>query len=158
MNAAVIDSSLSYRGMLEEDVLEVFRIESLAYDFPWTKEVFLDCLSAGYTCKLFCIQNVIEGYIILSFSQTDCHILNFCIAPHQQGCGYGKDMLQFAYDVAQQQGARIMYLEVRPTNAAALTLYETQGFKRIAIRKNYYPDDEGREDAFVLACEIPSTA
>ena len=65
-------------------------------------------------------------------------------------------MLQYAYDVAQQQGARIMYLEVRPTNETALTLYESQGFKRIAIRKNYYPVGEGREDAFVLACEIPS--
>jgi len=158
MNAAVIDTSRCYRDMYEEDVLEVFRIESLAYDFPWPKEVFLDCISAGYTCKLFCLHEAIEGYLILSFSQTDCHILNFCITPEQQGRGYGKKMLQFAYDVAQQHGARIMYLEVRPTNETALTLYESQGFKRIAIRKNYYPDDEGREDAFVLACEIPCKA
>jgi [ribosomal protein S18]-alanine N-acetyltransferase len=45
----------------------------------------------------------------------------------------------------------VLYLEVRPSNAAALALYARSGFARIGVRKNYYRAEDGREDALVLA-------
>jgi len=45
----------------------------------------------------------------------------------------------------------VLYLEVRPSNAAALALYARAGFARIGVRKNYYRATDGREDALVLA-------
>jgi ribosomal-protein-alanine N-acetyltransferase len=42
-------------------------------------------------------------------------------------------------------------LEVRPSNARALAVYERYGFARIGLRKNYYPAGiGGREDAIVM--------
>ena len=57
---------------------------------------------------------------------------------------------------AQQKMPRII-LEVRPSNIAAVTLYQKLGYEQIGIRKNYYPADlqsGSREDALVMAKSI----
>jgi len=52
--------------------------------------------------------------------------------------------------VARAAGGRQMFLEVRPSNAPALALYEKAGFATIGRRKGYYPAANGREDALVM--------
>jgi ribosomal-protein-alanine N-acetyltransferase len=50
-----------------------------------------------------------------------------------------------------------MILEVRPSNAAAVALYQKLGYEQIGTRKNYYPADPQlgtREDALVMAKSI----
>ena len=47
-----------------------------------------------------------------------------------------------------------MFLEVRPSNPRAITLYESMGFNEIGRRPNYYPAKRGREDAVVMAMEM----
>ncbi len=54
-------------------------------------------------------------------------------------------------NVARRHGADSMFLEVRPSNAVALRLYQGMGFDEIGRRRGYYPDEEGREDALILA-------
>jgi ribosomal-protein-alanine N-acetyltransferase len=51
---------------------------------------------------------------------------------------------------AREHGARTLLLEVRPSNPAALRLYERYGFQRIGVRRGYYPSHHGREDAVVM--------
>ena len=48
----------------------------------------------------------------------------------------------------------MIYLEVRPSNAAGLRLYERFGFKQLGVRKDYYPAMTGREDALFLGLSI----
>jgi [ribosomal protein S18]-alanine N-acetyltransferase len=47
-----------------------------------------------------------------------------------------------------------MLLEVRPTNEAALRLYQRYGFERIGVRRGYYPAHGGREDAIVMRISL----
>ncbi|MGZ8155124.1 MAG: ribosomal protein S18-alanine N-acetyltransferase, partial [Burkholderiales bacterium] len=42
------------------------------------------------------------------------------------------------------------FLEVRPSNTAARALYARSGFSEIGRRRDYYPAQEGREDAVVM--------
>jgi ribosomal-protein-alanine N-acetyltransferase len=51
-----------------------------------------------------------------------------------------------------------MLLEVRPSNTAGIALYEQMGFKRIGMRKDYYPARGGREDAIMLEREVNATS
>ena len=53
-------------------------------------------------------------------------------------------------DVARKHGAVQMFLEVRPSNTAAVRLYESFGFNEMAIRRGYYPARGGREDAILM--------
>ena len=59
-------------------------------------------------------------------------------------------LLDHLGDVARTVGGRQMFLEVRPSNVAALALYARAGFETIGRRKGYYPAADGREDALVM--------
>jgi ribosomal-protein-alanine N-acetyltransferase len=54
-------------------------------------------------------------------------------------------LLEQASDAYMQD----VFLEVRPSNHVALTLYESMGFVRVGLRKAYYQASGGREDALV---------
>jgi len=43
---------------------------------------------------------------------------------------------------------------VRLSNNAAIALYRAQGFNEVGMRKNYYPGENGREDALILAKDL----
>lgn len=45
----------------------------------------------------------------------------------------------------------MVLLEVRESNTAAIALYESSGFHELGVRRDYYPADDGREDAIILA-------
>jgi ribosomal-protein-alanine N-acetyltransferase len=63
-------------------------------------------------------------------------------------------LLREVIRVARERGAKNVFLEVRPSNAPALALYEAFGFNRIGQRRGYYPAHVGREDALVLALAL----
>jgi ribosomal-protein-alanine N-acetyltransferase len=44
-----------------------------------------------------------------------------------------------------------VFLEVRPSNGAAQKLYTRFGFRKVAVRRGYYPAHTGREDALVFS-------
>jgi len=66
----------------------------------------------------------------------------------------GRSLLLNQIDLARSEAARILVLEVRPSNAPARSLYERAGFERIALRRGYYPAPTGREDAMVLVLRL----
>jgi len=43
---------------------------------------------------------------------------------------------------------------VRPSNLGAQALYTRFGFRRIGVRRGYYPAPSGREDALVLTLPL----
>jgi ribosomal-protein-alanine N-acetyltransferase len=142
------------RSMRPADLDAVVAIENDNYDFPWSRAIFGDCLLAGYLCIVLEADEGIIGYSIVSTAAAEGHILNLCIAPDQHRQGYGQQMLDYALDYARRQDIRRIFLEVRPSNHAAIALYEQSGFTRLGVRKNYYKAHEGREDALVLVREL----
>ena len=62
--------------------------------------------------------------------------------------------LEWVAEVARGHGARTLLLEVRPSNPAAMRLYQRYGFERIGMRRGYYPAREGREDAIVMRISL----
>ena len=66
--------------------------------------------------------------------------------------GHGSALLKEAMRAARENGAKKIFLEVRPSNLAGKALYERFGFRKIALRRGYYPAQGGREDALVLSC------
>ncbi len=63
-------------------------------------------------------------------------------------------LLRALVRLALERGARRVFLEVRPSNAAAVALYHSEGFNEIGRRPRYYPAQNGREDALVMAMEL----
>ncbi|MEO5962930.1 MAG: ribosomal protein S18-alanine N-acetyltransferase, partial [Thermomonas sp.] len=116
---------------------------------------FRDCLRAGYSMWVQERDGGIIGYGVLSIAADEAHVLNLCTKPDNEGHGLGQRMLQALLRVARGNGAQRVYLEVRPSNPRAITLYDRSGFNEIGRRPRYYPTaNQGREDAIVMAMEL----
>lgn len=152
--AAAEQSFVTYRAMLAADLDSVLEIETRAYAFPWSQGIFKDCLTAGYDCRVLCLDQKIIGHAVLSIAAGEAHLLNICVQREHQGRGLGRGFVLHVLERAKSRDAGALYLEVRPSNKKAIRLYETIGFAQIGVRKDYYPGDPVKEDALVLALQI----
>lgn len=139
------------RLMSEYDLPVIVDIERRSYQFPWTEGIFIDCLRHGYSAWVFEMDRRIVGYGVMSLAVQECHILNLCVDPDCRGQGKGRQLLEQLLMTARARNADTAFLEVRVTNIQALSLYFSEGFNEIGIRRNYYPALVGREDAVILA-------
>lgn len=142
------------RRMTEADVDAVMAIERDIYPFPWTEGIFRDCLRAGYGCWIIERDAENHGYCVMMAGGGDAHVLNLCVKPASRGQGLGRNLLAHMIDKARHLAAQTLLLEVRPSNRAAIQLYQSVGFNEIGIRKDYYPAHNGREDALILALHL----
>lgn len=153
--SAVLDLlNTTLRPMNIDDIDAVMAVERRVYRYPWTEGIFRDCLHVGYCCWVLDLHGEIAAYGVMSVAVEEAHVLNLCVKPEVQGCGLGQRMLSYLMDLACQHHAKTVFLEVRPSNTAALKLYHKLGFHEIGTRKAYYPANNGREDALILAHEL----
>jgi len=140
--------------MNAEDIDAIMAIEPEIYPHPWTRGNFTDSLNAGYSCWVVEHGGEVAGYAVLMMALDEAHLLNLSIAKTFQGQGLGRRLLEHLMDVARSHGGLTMFLEVRPSNVAARTLYENIGFNEISVRRGYYPAKNGREDAVLMGLAL----
>jgi ribosomal-protein-alanine N-acetyltransferase len=142
------------RPMMEIDLAEVAAIELKSYAFPWSENIFRDCLRVGYTCRSLDLAGQVIGYGVMSLGAGEAHILNVCVQDEFRCVGFGRRLLEHLLERAAASGVAEAFLEVRPSNLSAIRLYQHLGFEQIGIRRGYYQAPEGREDAIVLKREL----
>jgi ribosomal-protein-alanine N-acetyltransferase len=145
---------LTVRPMHEADVSEVIRIERASYQFPWTEGIFYDCLRVAYLCRVAVQDQQIVGYAVMSMGAGEAHILNLCVREEVRRSGVGRELIHYLLTQAEEAGMSEAFLEVRPSNAIALLLYESLGFEQVGTRRGYYQAIGGREDAAVLRLRL----
>ena len=153
MSAVLKDAPRLVR-MQAGDLDEVMAIEDAVYTHPWTRGNFGDSLRAGYQCWTWRLGNALLGYFVLLVAGGEGHLLNLSVAAARQRSGHGSALLKEAMRLARHYGARHLFLEVRPSNLAAKALYGRFGFHGVAVRRGYYPAQDGREDALVLTLAL----
>ncbi len=126
-------------------------IEAAAYDFPWSRGNFIDSLGSGYPAfVLYDAHAAVLGYFVAMVGVDEWHLLNITVAPAHQACGHGRFLLDHVVSLCRAQGAAMVWLEVRRSNARAQAIYWRYGFTEIGVRRGYYPATQGREDAVVM--------
>jgi ribosomal-protein-alanine N-acetyltransferase len=138
------------RPMAESDVGGVVALERASYQFPWSEGIFRDCLRVGYICRVVLAGNRLMGYGVMSVGAGEAHILNLCIDSAFRCRGVGRRLLDYLIDRGAVAGMSEAFLEVRPSNTAAIRLYLSLGFEQVGMRRGYYQAVGGREDAAVL--------
>lgn len=149
--SAVLNNVTTIRPMYELDLDQIMPIEQRAYPYSWSRGIFHDCIRVGYYCQVLELDGLIVGYAVMSKGVGESHLLNLCIDPDMQGQGLGRLMLDSLIEAAARMHSEMLLLEVRPSNTAAIRLYDKAGFNTVGKRSNYYPDGDGREDALILA-------
>ena len=90
----------------------------------------------------------------MSVAIGESHLLTLCVNPDYQRMGYGRKLFKLLLDRAYKLDAEVCFLEVRASNASAISLYRSLGFTQIGERKNY-PGQTGREDALIMSRSLP---
>jgi len=153
--SAVLKSGMpQLREMKKADLDAVIQIEPVIYPHPWTRGNFADSLKSGYYCVVYELDGNMIGYAVMMMVLDEAHLLNISIAKEYQGKGFGRSLLEELISLAKHKKAYTMFLEVRPSNKAALSLYESMGFNEFSVRKGYYPAANGREDAILMGREL----
>ena len=152
--AAPAAPDVRFRMLRDQDVDGVAAIESDVYAFPWTAGNFRDSLQAGYRCWGCWNGDELVGYAILMTAVDEAHLLNLAVSRDWQRRGIGHRLLHFIMAEARKLECVMLYLEVRPSNLAAIQLYETAGFQQLGLRRDYYPAVTGREDALFFGLEL----
>jgi len=141
--------------LLAQRLDRVLAVEQRTYAHPWSALNFLDALQAGYQAQMLVAEDTVLGYFVAMQGVEEVHLLNITVAPEYQRQGWSRIMLDAIVLWARGQAAEWVWLEVRAGNMRAMGVYEAHGFRRVGLRKEYYPADNGqREDAVVMGLRL----
>lgn len=139
------------RDMTADDLDAVLAIEQQVHSHPWTRGNFSDALRSAYACKVYeGAGGEMLGYAIMMLAVDEAELLDIAIAAQHQRRGLGRKLLQEMAVLARHRHMRRMVLEVRASNQPAIGLYRSAGFADIGLRREYYPAQNGREDALLM--------
>ncbi|HYZ27953.1 MAG TPA: ribosomal protein S18-alanine N-acetyltransferase [Thermoleophilaceae bacterium] len=123
-------------------------IERRSFPTPWSLAMFvLELSKASGICLAAVEADELIGYCVCSRYDTVWHLMNVAVDPDRRREGIAAALLTRLFEEADRPGEQYT-LEVRPSNAGAIALYESFGFKRAGVRKGYYHDN--KEDALIM--------
>ncbi|AZG74459.1 ribosomal protein S18-alanine N-acetyltransferase [Shewanella livingstonensis] len=126
------------------------KIENQAHTHPWSETGLRECFGPLYRAVGIKQQGDLLGFAIVQQIIDEATLLDICVAPEKQGVGFGGLLMQQLIDDAKSAGAVVLMLEVRQSNEAAKYLYGKFGFIEAGRRKDYYPANNGYEDAILM--------
>ncbi|HCI53005.1 MAG TPA: ribosomal-protein-alanine N-acetyltransferase [Gallionella sp.] len=141
------------RTMTLADLDAVLTVEQDVQAYPWTRGNFSDALNCGYLCFIDELAGEVRGYAVLMPGVGEAELLTIGVALAHQRKGLGRLMLVELLRMAAEKQLSRVFLEVRASNRAAIALYLRAGFAQIGLRRGYYRNAAGSEDALVMACD-----
>ena len=129
---------------------ELERLERICFSRPWSKRMLGEELENQ--CAAFLVaedeSGKVLGYAGLLVMMDEGYITNVAVFPEYRRLGVAAKIIEVYMNFAEANQLAFLTLEVRPSNAAAIALYQRFGFEEVGRRKNYY--DLPKEDALIL--------
>ena len=130
---------------------ELERLERICFSRPWSKRMLgeeLDNACAAFLVAEDAETGTVLGYAGLLAMMDEGYITNVAVFPEYRRCGIAARIIEVFMNFARANKLAFLTLEVRPSNAAAIALYQSFGFEEVGRRRNYY--DLPKEDALIL--------
>ena len=145
---------LRFRSVRHGDEEVLAALEARVEPTPWTVGDFADVLRNGWFCDVLELDDgSIGAWAVVMPVLDEAELLTIGVRPDLQGRGLGRAMLDRMTDAMRTRKCTRCHLEVRESNERAIRLYETSGFVRVGLRKNYYRTAEGREHAVLMTLD-----
>ena len=136
------------------DVRDVSAIERAVFSDPWSAHDFAECVSSDVPFLVAEEHGTVAGYVVAHHAADEGEILNLGVATAHRRQGLGRALVEGVVAMLAGRGVRVVYLEVRESNAGARRLYQSLGFGEVARRARYYRRPV--EDAVVLRAAVPA--
>jgi [ribosomal protein S18]-alanine N-acetyltransferase len=143
--------TVELRPLQLRDLSAIEEIERRSYPTPWSRSMFASELAKPSSVCLGAFDGETErliGYLIISRYVDAWHVMNVAVQPEERRRGIASALLNRLFELTDGEGRRGYTLEVRVSNAGAISLYERLGFRSTGIRRGYYTDN--REDALIM--------
>ena len=129
-----------------EDIPRIAELEALCFREPWTVRALADSMQNPFFEMLVSERGGrIVGYAGYQRALDEAQIANVATAPEARRTGVAREILCDLIRRWKEQGLASATLEVRPSNAAAISLYASLGFVREGRRPRFYSDGEDAE-------------
>ena len=135
------------------DLDEAYEIEVLTNPSPWSFDNFKSSFEVGHHGLVCKEDNKMLGFLIFSPIKPEAHLLSIAVIKTQQSKGMGSLLLKSMISQCKAMGINQVFLEVRISNKKAIAFYQKYGFKKDAIRENYYSGD-APEDALLMSLSL----
>ena len=132
------------------DLEEAYEIEVLTNPSPWSIDNFKSSFEVGHHGLVCKEDNKMLCFLIFSPIKPEAHLLSIAVIETQQYKGIGSLLLKSMISQCNAMGINQVFLEVRASNEKAIGFYQKYGFKKDAIRENYYSGDIP-EDALLMS-------
>ena len=137
------------RWMDEKDLDAVAELEQLSFSVPWSRRLLEQGVLGGLDYYLIMEQEgAVAGYLNFRIVAGEGEIERVAVHPQMRGRGFGRKLMEAMEEFAVSKGVTDMTLDVRAGNKRAINLYESCGFVKEAVRKDYYR--QPTEDAFIM--------
>ena len=137
--------------MTADHLEELEKLERICFSRPWSRKMLAEELEnqcAAFLVAEDSVSGRVLGYAGLMVVADEGYITNVAVFPEYRRQGIAAQILQVFVQFAEANRLAFLTLEVRPSNAAAIALYQGFGFEEVGRRKNYY--DLPKEDALIL--------
>ncbi|HOO41571.1 MAG TPA: ribosomal protein S18-alanine N-acetyltransferase [Syntrophales bacterium] len=150
--------SFEITPMTQKDLAAVCAIEKDSFPTPWTPALFLQELELSFS-RHFIVSEVktertkeVVGYMIFWIIHDETQLQKIAVKKDLRKQGIGSILIREMIRICRLEGVAKGSLEVRPSNQAAIGLYQKFGFVVKGLRKGYYQDT--REDALIMCFEV----
>jgi len=143
----------------EKNLPQVLEIFQEAISPSWTHKALLSEISKGDSHFIVAVDEskgcdatgfplIVVGFAVLRQVGDDGELLQIAVEKSSRGRGVGDLLIDSVLDYAAENAFNSVFLEVRCSNTAAVSLYKKHGFESVRIRKDYY--NSPVEDALVM--------
>lgn len=131
--------------MKTEHIPFIAVLEKECFSSPWSENALSEELSNPDSHFLVAECGEVAGYIGVQEICGEAYITNVAVFEKFRKKGIGRMLLRAAAENAESRKCEFITLEVRVSNSAAISLYESEGFEKVGIRKNFYssPVEDG---------------
>ena len=131
---------------------KIMEIETSSFSVPWKADDFKISADRGTVAASFGEDGSLLGYGCSFSVEDEAEITNLAVVAVERRRGIGGELLDRLIGNAKESGVRRIYLEVRESNGAAISLYSSRGFCKIGCRCGYYRLP--KEDALLMMLEV----
>ena len=133
------------------DLPAVMEIDRQSLPRPWSEAIWREELRSPLGLYLVLEEGgAVSGHIGVKRVADEAHIMTLAVRPERRRRGFARALIESALADPASADVRRVYLEVRPSNAAARALYDSLGFVQAGARPGYYGD----EDALLLTLDV----
>jgi len=144
-----VSGTLRIRRMQSEDLPQVFELDRNSFSLPWPERSFRFELENNEVSRCWVAELLPESgapllvaMIVVWMIADEVHVATLAVSPEYRRQKIAQRLLAHTLIDAYHSGANSSFLEVRRSNQAAITLYQRFGYREVAVRRNYYKDNQ----------------